>query len=239
MQEITQLMQQILNYLESLSSTPTTFEFIATTISPIVSTIAVVGGGGFALYKYYVGKNYDINLKILNEVYLPLYSYLVKQETFRYIACPEKTWEEYPILEIRTTKTKQTLSSTGLTTEQVTEGICGCTKDALLKISEQTNMGLASTELVSLLNIYMMTSYITSGNINSNEKAKAAILQEKTELALRKEILEGYKYYHKKLKLHKSHSDIYSLSSKQIEFLPTISQEEIDQVKGELDKIES
>lgn len=232
------LLENLNEYIISQSAPISFWEYFATVICPIISTIAIVIGGGFALYKYRTSKNYDINLKILTEVYLPLYAYLVKQETFRFIACPETSWEEAPILEIKSTKTKQTWSNQGVKFEKDTAVVCGCVRDSLLEVCESTNLGLASTELVTLLNSYKVLIHITSGNINSKEKAKAAIMQEKIEIALRKEILRGYNHYHKKLKLQASNSDIYSVSKEQIDYLPKISEQEISATIDELNSIE-
>ena len=74
-----------------------------------------------------------------------------------------------------------------------------------------------------LLNSYKILVKLTTGNINGKEKAKAVIMQEKVELALRKEILKGYNYYHKKLKLHSSNSEIYSVTKEQINFFNKLS----------------
>lgn len=236
MEKIIELIDSLNEYLVAVN-TPMPFgEYFATVICPIISTIAIVIGGGFALYKFRAAQNYDINLKILNEVYLPLYSYLVKQEIFRFIACPDSSWKESPILEITRTKTKQTWTEHGISTQSDTSSVCGCTRDSLLEVCETANLGLASTELVTLLNAYKVLVHISSGNINSKEKAKAVIMQEKIEIALRKEILRGYRHYHKKLKLHNSHSDIYSTSEEQIYFLPQISDKEINKVIEKLRK---
>lgn len=236
MEKIIELIDSLNEYLIAVNAPMPFGEYFATVICPIISTLAIVIGGGFALYKYRAAQNYDINLKILNEVYLPLYSYLVKQETFRFIACPDSSWKEAPILEIKSTKTKQTWNKDGFSAQSDTSAVCGCTRDSLLEVCETANLGLASTELVTLLNAYKVLVHISSGNVNSKEKAKAVIMQEKIEIALRKEILRGYRHYHKKLKLHNSHSDIYSISEEQIDFLPHISNEEINKVIETLNK---
>lgn len=235
---LNELLKNLNEYIISLSNPVSFWEYFATVICPIISTIALVVCGGFALYKYRASKNYDINLKILTEVYLPLYTYLVKQEIFRFIACPEISWEEVPILEIKSTKTKQTWNEQGVKVEKTTAAVCGCTRDTLLELCDSANLGLASPELVTLLNSYKVLIHITSGSINSKEKAKAAIMQEKLEIALRKEILKGYNYYHKKLKLQSSNSDIYTVSKNQINYLPEISEAEISATIDELNSME-
>ena len=235
MENIMELIKNLNEYFMSASQPMSFWEYFATIICPTISTIAIIVGGGFALYKYRASQNYDVNLKILNEVYLPLYSYLVKQETFRFIACPEASWEESPILEIKTTKTTRKFGTDGTSVQTNTDSMCGCTRDSLLEVCEKANLGLASVELVTLLNSYKILVKLTTGNINGKEKAKAVIMQEKVELALRKEILKGYNYYHKKLKLHSSNSEIYSVTKEQINFLPNISDEEISMTITELE----
>jgi hypothetical protein len=82
--------------------------------------------------------------------------------------------------------------------------------------------------------MYKMLIYISGGNQITEQRAKAVILQEKVELALRKEIISGYKYYHKKLKLKKSFSSIYKLTDEQIEMLPSIT---IDEIKSTINEL--
>lgn len=232
-----ELIENLNLYVQSLNNQPNMFEYFASTICPIITTLALVIGGLFTLYKYLESKNYDVNLKILNEVYVPLYSYLVKQETFRYIAAPDSDWRQDPILEIKSTKTTRRLDATGLTQKQVTEGVCGCVREALLILNKETNMGLASTELITLLHAYEMLVHITNGNQNTPEKARAVLLQEKVELALRKEILRGYKYYHRKLRLQDTESELFRLTDEQIEILPQFSQSDVEKELEELRNI--
>ena len=235
---LNELISNLSAYLQAAIAPTPFWECVANVACPIITTVAVVIGGGFALYKYRAAKNYEINLKILNEVYVPLYSYLVKQETFRYIALPDTPWEEYPIFEIKRTRKHQTWNGTGFTATQNTASVCGCTRDEILSLCESANLGLASTELVNLLNTYKILCNISDGNINSSEKAKSVILQRKVELALRKEILKGYLHYHKKLKLHNSSSEIYRVTEEQIEFLPKITEEEIQKERIRLDSLQ-
>lgn len=239
MNKIIELIDNLNKYLIAVNAPRSNWEYVATVFCPIISTVAIVIGGLFALYKYRATQNYDINLKILNEVYLPLYSYLVKQETFRFIACPESSWKETPILEIKSIKTKQTWTKDGISAQSDTSAVCGCTRESLLEVCETANLGLASTELATLLNAYKVLVHISVGNINSKEKAKAVIMQEKIEIALRKEILRGYRHYHKKLKLHNSFSDIYSITEEQICFLSHITNEEINETIETLNNIVS
>lgn len=237
MKALEELINNLNIYLQSLTAPTGRLEYIATIICPIIGTLAIIIGGCFALYKYIYSKNYEINLKILNEVYVPLFEYLVKQETFRYISCPEVSIEDAPILEIHSTRIHQKFTEKGYSQEQITEAVCGCIRATLLETNKNTNMGLASTELLSLLTAYEVLIHITSGNINTPQKAKASLLQQKVELALRKEIITGYKKYHKKLKLAKSKSDIFEITDKQINFCPVITEEQIQKELNELNKI--
>lgn len=238
MELINELLQNLNTYLDSLNHSQNWLEFVAVTICPIVTTLAVVVGGCFALIKYRQSKNYDINLKILNEVYVPLYCYLVKQETFRYILAPDSSWEENPILEITSTTTIRRLNSAGFSQEETKETIFGCSREKLLELNRETNMGLASTELISLMNAYEVLVHMTSGNLITPGKAKAVILQQKVEIALRKEILRGYKHYHSKLGLYNKKSSVFKTTDEQIEFVDTISQEEIEREMRELNEMQ-
>ena len=226
-QQITELLETLNNYFQNAGTQPSVWEFIVTIICPIVSTLALVIGGGFAVYKYRAAQNYDINLKILNEVYMPLYSYIIKQETFRYVACDEDNWEELPILELKRTRTKQTWNQHGMSTQTDTSTICECDRDALIKICENTNLGLASTELASLLNSYKILCQILNGVPRTEEHAKAHILVLKIERALCEEIISGYHHYHKKLKLRNSKNSLYKDNGKQIVFNLDITEDEI------------
>lgn len=237
MEMLSELINSLNIYLQHLTAPMGCLEYIATVICPIIATMAIVVGGCFALYKYISAKNYDINLKILNEVYVPLYEYLVKQETFRYIACPNVSISDAPILEIKSTRIQQKFSEKGYSIEQITETVCGCTRDTLLEINKNTNMGLASTELLSLLSSYEVLIHITSGNVDTTEKAKATLLQQEVELALRKEIIAGYNYYHKKLKLHNSKSQIFKTTNDQIYFSTQFSSDEVQKTLEELKRL--
>ena len=229
-QQITELLQTLNNYFQNVGSQPSAWEFIVTIICPIVSTLALVIGGGFAVYKYRAAQNYDINLKILNEVYMPLYSYLVKQETFRYVACAENSWDNLPILELKSTKTKFTWNANGQSFQTDTSTICDCDRDALISICENTNLGLASSELASLLNSYKVLCHIVKDNPTTKEHAKAQILLLKVEKALCEEIIRGYNHYHKKLKLHKSKNSLYKSNGKQITINLDVSEDEINAI---------
>jgi len=228
---------KLIEYIMTPSSTDI-WSFIATVIAPIISAAAIVIGGGFALYKYHTTKNYEINLQILNEVYVPLYAYIVKQETFRYIIMQDDNYklsfDENPIIEINSTKTEQKINASGMSVESITTDVCGCTRKAFIEISETTNFGLASPELVTLINMYKMVSYCSSGNQTTREKAKAIILQGKIEHALVQEILTGYNFYHNKLKLRKCHSNLYNVTNKQFQIAATITENEINAMMASL-----
>ena len=203
-----------------------TGEYIAIIICPIVTTLALVFGGLFAFFKYRASKNYDINLKILSTVYLPLYSYIIKQEVYRYIVVDKKNkWEDSPILDINNNTTKTSFTEKGIEISTNSEPVCGLTPMSLTKVLKENDLGLASTELVTLLNLYEVLIHIT--NAKTNSKEKAGIMKVKVEHALRKEIMRGYKYYHKKLKLHNSESGLFTLNDRQICFNLDISDEEI------------
>ena len=227
LESLQNLIGNLNTYLLNASAPMSRLEYIAVVICPIISTGAIILGGGFALCKYFFARNYDMNLKILNEVYVPLYSYLVKQETFRFIACPENVWNESPILELTITKKKQSASSQGIYEEIEMSDVCGCKREQFLQVLENTNLGMAPSSLVTLLNAYKMVTFISSGTEINEQKAKALIIQKQIELELRKEIIKGYKFYQEKLKLRKSKTKIFSINDKQINFKLSISDDEV------------
>lgn len=137
---------------------------------------------------------------------------------------------DLPILELKSTKTKFTWNANGQSFQTDTSTICGCDRDALISICENTNLGLASSELASLLNSYKVLCHIVKDNPTTKEHAKAQILLLKVEKALCEEIIRGYNHYHKKLKLHKSKNSLYKSNGKQITINLDVSEDEINAI---------
>lgn len=237
MNELFRLVNNLNIYLEHLAEGKSLLESIGTVWSPIITSMAIILGGGFALYKYQKAKNYDINIKVLQEVYAPLYSYFVKQETFREIACSTVSQSKSPILNIERKKTTTHIDEKSI--KQTVEKISyfECTTKDFLKVLDKTNLALSSGRLVTLLNMYLVLVDMSEGD-DIKKRAKALILREKVERELRSEIISGYTKYRKKLGLgHKNRHKSFGASDNSIykwndkgEFLlaSEITQEEID-----------
>ena len=92
------LIENLNNYLVSAIQPTSWWKYVLEYLPSVVTMLSVLVGGGFALYKYIQARNYEVNLKILNEVYLPLYSYLVKQTQF--LICRQRPCSKSAILQI-------------------------------------------------------------------------------------------------------------------------------------------
>lgn len=62
-----------------------------------MSAILLIGSSMAAVIRYIREKNRDLNEKILNEVYAPLYQYIIKQEYIRHLKPDELPVNEHPI----------------------------------------------------------------------------------------------------------------------------------------------
>lgn len=224
------LIENLSNYFLVASQPTPWWRYVLELLPSIVTTLSVLVGGGFALYKYVQARNYDVNLKILNEVYLPLYSYLVKQECFRYI-CGELPYDESPILEIKSKhKSVNFKIENGIgrvSQHEEINPVLDVTPEELIKVCDSTNFGLAPAKLATLLNAYKMLHYISSGNLATPQRAKAIILQLHVEHELCEEIVRGYNFYHKKLKLNDSDSAIFKIENNRIKVISDITDAEL------------
>lgn len=226
------LIENLNNYLVSAIQPTSWWKYVLEYLPSVVTMLSVLVGGGFALYKYIQARNYEVNLKILNEVYLPLYSYLVKQECFRYI-CGGLSYEEVPIFEIKSThKTVNFKMENGtgkVSQHEETNPVLDMSTETLLEVCDSTNLGLAPTKLSTLLNAYRMLHYISSGNQVTRPRAKATLLKIQVERELCEEIIRGYNYYHKKLGLSDSDSLIFKIEENRIKFADNITDAQVDE----------
>jgi len=190
----------------------------------IIQVLLILGGAGAGLWKYYRIKNKETNEKILNEVYSPLYQYLVKQELYRKIHKIAGDYKDTPILEI--TNTKTTVRVSGIT--RSSEPVCGLSRKEIIKIKDSLNIGLASKEILTLLNMYQVVDLMEDKyDKDTNEYIEATILKVEIENALRKEVISGYKKYHHSLGLKKvSKSGLWTLTEDNIEYTYRIDEEE-------------
>lgn len=219
-----ELVELFTRYLEAELQPLSWLDVIVQYIIPITGTIVIIGTAVAGVIKYYRAKNAEINEMILKEVYTPLYSYFVKQELYRKIHKLTADSEEAPILEITTTTT--TVRGTAVT--QQSQPFCELTRKKILEVLKSVNTGLASKELITLLNMYQIVVEMEEHyNSNTNEYTEATILKVGIEKALRKEIFQGFNYYYSKLGLKSvSKSGLWAISNDGIDFPYEISSEQ-------------
>ena len=212
--------QYITKQLQEPSFLDNTVQYYIPILGFVILFVTAIAG----VIKYYGTKNAEINETILKEVYTPLYSYFVKQELYRKIHKLQTNSEEVPILEI--TRTKTTIRGSELTRES--EPFCKLNRKEILRVLDSINTGLASKELVTLLNMYQIVVEMENNYDNdTNEYLEATILKVEVEKALRNEILLGFNYYYSKLGLKSSSkSGLWALKSNNIEFTYAISEGE-------------
>ena len=216
---------------------------------PIIQLLIVFIGAIAGLYKYYSTKNKEINEKMLSEVYAPLYQYFIKQELYCFITDFKRNINEEPIIEVTSKKSKQTISLGGenhgkIKSETSTKVVLGLNRQEFLKVLESINIGLASKELYTLLNMYKVLIHFEGmSDKTSGAYLNATIMKVDVENALRAEIIKGYEHYHKKLKLEKiTSSGFYKIKDNNIEFNYEVDQkiknELINKIKGNPEKYE-
>ncbi|GGH17218.1 hypothetical protein GCM10008013_12410 [Paenibacillus segetis] len=115
--------------------------------------------------KYFFEKNRDVHLRRLNEVYAPLYTYLVKQESFRKIMMPDAKIKDFPIITLINVKSTQRLNIKAgepitFTNSESEEVLSILDRNNFIKLFDKTNKGLARPKLLLLLNQYEMLIYL-------------------------------------------------------------------------------
>ncbi|MDV6378208.1 hypothetical protein ORD22_08100 [Sporosarcina sp. GW1-11] len=93
-------------------------------------------------------------------------------------------------------------------------------RDEFLKILNSVNIGLASKELLTLLSMYEVLIYHEQKADKSSDRfLESTIMKVDIENAIRNEIIIGYLYYHKKLKLDTiTTNKFYKITGDKIEF---------------------
>lgn len=173
----------------------------------LVDTFTMLGvyaGIIFAWYSYGFQKNRDYHEKRLDTVYAPLYGLLAKQEVIRELYLSYRSVEKYPILEYTHTKTKGTVDLFTEETKEISkEETIVLDKKSFIKVLNESNKGLASSELLKLLNEYEILLFLEKTVIGDNlKKAQERILKVEHELV--KEIVNGYGESMRKLRLDKT-----------------------------------
>lgn len=218
------------SFLQSQLDAKSMIDIFIEYVSPIIQLLVIIGGAALGLYKYYKTKNIEVYEKLLSEVYAPLYQYLVKQELFRKIMMPDLAYKETPILEFINVKTSSN--------ETIKEAVLGLSRTELLKVLDSINIGLAPKELYTLLSMYKVLVYIESISSNKSDNIlSVSIMKVDVENKLRKEIISGYKKYHKKLGVNAgADNDFFSLSDDQINFEISVPKEKIQKLKEDIEK---
>lgn len=234
---ITETIELINSFLQTQLEPMSKIDFFIQYISPLLQLLVIIGGAGAGLYKYYKTKNREVYEKLLSEVYAPLYQYLVKQELCRSLLELPQSYKETPILEITSRKTKTSYSATGMQGETIVEPVLDLDRTGLINILDNVNMGLASKELYTLLSMYKVLVYYEGQSDKTADRVlKASIMKVEVENKLRKEIISGYSKYHKKLGIQTGgDSDFFTLSEDQINFNISITEEEKQKLKNDIE----
>lgn len=241
MGDINRLMELLIKYLQKSTQTISALDWFVKYGIPIIQVLVVVGGSIAAVYKYYSVKNREINEKMLNEVYAPLYQYFVKQEVYCYIHKLKRDYKESPILEITSKKTEEKFSFGENNQHSINtsyETVLDLNRNEFLKVLNSVNIGLASKELLTLLNMYKVIIHIESTTDKTdNVFLDATIMKVDIENSLRKEIIKGYKEYHKKLNLKTiTQNKFFTITDDNIIFTYDVDINKKDNLKSEITK---
>jgi len=154
--------------------------------------IAAISG----VFKYFYEKNRELYISRLNEVYAPLVSYLIKQETVRYLFFKELTIKEAPIL----TWISEETTTNGTEITKKSKPILDRTY--FIEILKNSNKGLIKPKLLKLLNAYEILIYLEETLKIDSDKWKIATNKKvNVEYELFREVQIGYEETIEKLKL--------------------------------------
>lgn len=158
----------------------------------IVAGIAAMVG----VWKYFYEKNRTIYERRLNEVYAPLYGYLIAQETFRQLFIPDVSVNDVPILtsEKRTINSVLSFGEEGSEFRQEEKTEVGfLDRKNFIRVLNESNKGLARPKLLILIKQYELLVYLEETmEQESEEWRKATNKKVEVELELFYEIVEGY-----------------------------------------------
>lgn len=206
---------------------------------PITQAVVLLGGAAAGLYKYYSVKNKEVNEQILKEVYAPLYQYFIKQELYCYINKVDRNYKETPVIELKNVKRIEQYFNGEKSGTEVTiseEIALNLSRNEFLKILNSVNIGLASKELLTLLSMYEVLIYHEQKADKSTDRfLDSTIMKVDIENAIRNEIIKGYLYYHKKLRLGTiTKNKFYKITGDKIEFEYEVDQSLKDKLKEDL-----
>ncbi|SFH51045.1 hypothetical protein SAMN04487776_12217 [Priestia megaterium] len=170
----------------------------------LVDTLTMFGvflGIYVGWHSYAFQKNRDYHEKRLDSVYAPLYGLLCKQELFRELYLRDLSVEQNAIIEFINGDTGPRFKDESKETNEDAEEFILDKKD-FVRVLNESNKGLASPNLLRLLNEYEMLLFLEKALTGNNVQiAHAKILIVERELV--KEIIDGYSESIRKLKLHK------------------------------------
>lgn len=150
-------LKMIQDYLSSQSAPASIWENIVNYAVPIIQLVVIVAGAFAGLYKYYKTKNQEIYQQLLKKVYAPLYKYLQTQEILRIMIKSAPSVEESPIMEYKTIR----ISPDGREEEFFKMGLC---RQEFIKMLDDIDIGLASEEIITLLNTYKVLQELSNVN---------------------------------------------------------------------------
>jgi hypothetical protein len=151
----------------------------------------------FAGAKYIYEKNRDVYIRRLNEVYAPLYGFLIRQEQLREIKFPHITRKEFPILTLSSKKVKRTITfgdgkRVDTTSEEKEEILSIVDRKNFIKIFNDTNKGLARPELLLLIHKYEMLIHLEESTEHDEDWERASAAKVLVENEIFDEIVSGY-----------------------------------------------
>ncbi len=205
-QKVLEVLNSLMTYLYQPKSV---LDVIVEYVVPILGAVILVLTSMAAVIKYYREKNRDYYEKILNEVYAPLYQYIIKQEYVRHLKPDEMSIEEYPIISLTNRKTTVKNLFTQNGTIDVEESDIIKNTD-LLQVKSKLNFGLVPQDLLVLINSYEMANVLQKNVPEDEFKA--------IEVQLRESIIEGYEKYKRKIGLSTT-SKLIKRKGNKIKFL--------------------
>lgn len=142
------------------------------TIKILGPTIIAFATALVGLYKYLQEKNRQIYERRLNEVYAPLYGFLVAQETFRQLYLSNLSIKDFPILTLEKKEVKKTFSLTNgtITEERSIQQTGILDRKNFTNILDKTNIGLARTELLIAMKQYELLVYLKENTSKGTEE---------------------------------------------------------------------
>jgi hypothetical protein len=162
-------------------------EIIKIILSAGIFIAAITG-----IFKYFYEKNRELYIRRLGEVYAPLFSYLIKQETLRHLYLQNTLIKDSPIL----TLTHEVKTPTGI------EKISAIDRIFFVQMLKDTNKALINPRLLKYMSAYEILVFLEEKlDFGSKDYKIATNKKVEVEYELFKEVQIGYEETIKKLKL--------------------------------------